>query len=165
MLVLCPWKSKRCTYLLEEVIEGMWWLVMSQMWAVRGFPPLPQLWNVHSTHHSHCQSLFRDADLEKWTVRYGWEELNWICDWSQLRRVSCPVVSDPLGPCGLSPTSLSLFQGILQARILEWITISFSKGSSQPRDWTWVYRIAGRLLPAWITREAQGSQLRPLYKF
>ena len=35
-------------------------------------------------------------------------------------------------------------RGILQARILEWVAFSFSRGSSQPRDWTEVSRIAGR---------------------
>ena len=34
--------------------------------------------------------------------------------------------------------------GILQARILEWVAFPFSRGSSQPRDWTQVSRIAGR---------------------
>ena len=33
--------------------------------------------------------------------------------------------------------------GILQARILEWVAISFSRGSSQPRHWTWVSCTAG----------------------
>ena len=39
----------------------------------------------------------------------------------------------------------SSVQGILQARILEWVAISFSRGFSQPRDWTWVSCFAGRL--------------------
>ena len=34
--------------------------------------------------------------------------------------------------------------GIFQARILEWVAISFSRGSSQPRDWTQVSRIVSR---------------------
>ena len=34
--------------------------------------------------------------------------------------------------------------GILQARILDWVAIPFSRGSSQPRDWTQVSRMAGR---------------------
>ena len=34
--------------------------------------------------------------------------------------------------------------GILQARILEWVAFSFSRGSSQPRDRTQVSRITGR---------------------
>ena len=42
-----------------------------------------------------------------------------------------------------------LSMGILQARILEWIVLSSSRGSSKPRDWTQVSRIAGRLFTAW----------------
>ena len=44
-----------------------------------------------------------------------------------------------------SPPGSSV-HGSLQARILEWVAISFSRGSSQPRDRTWVSCIAGGLL-------------------
>ena len=44
--------------------------------------------------------------------------------------------------------------GILQARILEWVAISFSRGSSQPRDQTRIPHIAGRCFTVWATREA-----------
>ena len=40
-------------------------------------------------------------------------------------------------------------------RILEWVAFSFSRGSSQPRDWTQVSHIAGGFFTGWITREAQ----------
>ena len=53
-----------------------------------------------------------------------------------------PILSDPMD---YSPPGSSV-HGILQARILEWVAISFSRGSSQPRDWTWISRIAGKLL-------------------
>ena len=53
-----------------------------------------------------------------------------------------------------SPQSSSV-HGILQARILEWIVIPFSKGSSWPRDQTQVSCIAGRFFTIWATREAQ----------
>ena len=46
--------------------------------------------------------------------------------------------------------------GILQARILEWVAISYSKGSSWPRNWTCVSCvscIAGRFFTHWATRE------------
>ena len=39
----------------------------------------------------------------------------------------------------------SSVHGILQARILEWVVISFSRGSSQHRDWTRVSHTVGRL--------------------
>ena len=51
-----------------------------------------------------------------------------------------------------SPPSSSVY-GILQARILEWVAIQFSRGSSQPRDWTQVSCIAGRFFTIWATRE------------
>ena len=44
--------------------------------------------------------------------------------------------------------------GILQARILEWVAMPFSRGSSLPRDRTWVSCIAGRSFTVWATREA-----------
>ena len=43
-----------------------------------------------------------------------------------------------------SPAGSSV-HGILQARTMEWVAIPFSRGSSQPRDRTWVSCIAGRL--------------------
>ena len=44
--------------------------------------------------------------------------------------------------------------GILQARILEWVAVPFSRGSSRPRDWTLVSHIDGRFFTSWATREA-----------
>ena len=41
--------------------------------------------------------------------------------------------------------------GISQAKILEWVAIPFSTGSSWPRDQTWVSRIAGRFFTVWTT--------------
>ena len=43
--------------------------------------------------------------------------------------------------------------GILQARILAWIAFPFSRGSSQPRDWTQVSHIAGEFFTRWAIRE------------
>ena len=44
---------------------------------------------------------------------------------------------------------------ILQARILEWVAFPFFRGSSQPRDQTQVFCIAGRFFTSWATREAR----------
>ena len=43
--------------------------------------------------------------------------------------------------------------GIFQVRVLEWVAISFSRGSSLPRDWTQASLIAGRHFTIWATRE------------
>ena len=68
---------------------------------------------------------------------------------------SCPILWDPTD----SSQPESSVHGILQARILEWVAISFSRGSSRFRDWTWVFCIAGRFFTIWATRDApcQGS--------
>ena len=54
--------------------------------------------------------------------------------------------------CSLTGSSV---RGILQARILEWIFNSSSRGSSRPRDRTQVFCVAGRRFTIWATREAQ----------
>ena len=51
----------------------------------------------------------------------------------------------------------SSIHGIFQARILEWVAISFSGRSSQPRDWTRVSCIGGRHFTIWATKEVQRS--------
>ena len=58
-------------------------------------------------------------------------------------------------PVDYSPPGSSV-HGILQARTLEWVAISFSRGSSQPRDQAWVSCIAGRFL----TTEPPGKPFR-----
>ena len=55
--------------------------------------------------------------------------------------------------------------GILQARILEWVAISFSRGSSWPRDQTQASRIAGRCFNLWATKEACTAVNLQLNKF
>ena len=62
---------------------------------------------------------------------------------------SCPT----LRSMDCSPPSSSI-HGILQARILEWVAISFSRGSFQPRDRTHVSHIAGRGFNLCTAREA-----------
>ena len=64
---------------------------------------------------------------------------------------SCPTLCNHVN---CSPPGSSV-HGILQARILEWVAISFSRGSSQPGDQTQVSRIAGRRFNLWATREAE----------
>ena len=66
--------------------------------------------------------------------------------------VLCLVAQLCLTLC--DPTNYTV-HGILQARILEWVTIPFSRGSSQPRDWTQISHIAGGFFSSWATREAQ----------
>ena len=55
----------------------------------------------------------------------------------------------------------SSIHGILQARILEWVAISFSRGSSQPSDRTWVSLIVG--FTVWATGEVLSSHEEVIY--
>ena len=48
----------------------------------------------------------------------------------------------------------NIVHGILQARILQWVTFPFSKGPSQPRDQSQVSHTAGRFFTSWATKEA-----------
>ena len=69
--------------------------------------------------------------------------------------ISSSVMSDSLWPHSLPGSSV---HGIVQARILEWVAIPLSRGSSQPRDLTQVFHFAGRFFTVWATREA--SEIR-----
>ena len=71
---------------------------------------------------------------------------------------SCPTLCKPVD---CSPQSFSV-HGILQARILEWVAISFSRRSSRPRDRTWVSCIAGGCFTFWATTKALGGRVRPV---
>ena len=67
--------------------------------------------------------------------------------------VSHSVMSDSLRPMNCSPPG-SPVHGIFQARILERVAISFSRGSPQPRDRAQVSCTAGGFITDWATREA-----------
>ena len=62
----------------------------------------------------------------------------------------CLTLCDPMD-CSLLDSSV---HGILQERILEWVAIPFSRGSSQPRDRTWASNTAGRFFTVYATRDA-----------
>ena len=73
---------------------------------------------------------------------------------------SCLTLCDPMD-CSPSGSSVN---GTFQARTLECIAISFSKGSSPPRGWIRVFCTAGRFFTAWATREAQSKMTGVLIK-
>ena len=87
------------------------------------------------------------------TSKVGWIGLQsfvsstiFICE-----SVSHSVLSD-CDPINCSTPGSSV-HGILQERILKWLAIPFSRGSSWSRDWTWISCIAGRFFTVWTTRE------------
>ena len=102
--------------------------------------------------------------LKSWYIDN--ENMFWKCFYINMHihiyeteSVSCSVISDFLQPhTPYSPPGSSV-HGILQARILESVAIPFSRRSSQPRDQTQVFHIAGRLFTVWATREPNYKQL------
>ena len=62
----------------------------------------------------------------------------------------CLTLCDPMD-CSLLGSSV---HGVFQARILDWVAISFARESSQCRKQIWVSCIAGRVFNVWATKEA-----------
>ena len=79
-------------------------------------------------------------------ARMNWKRVSFCC---YLVSKSCPTLCDPTD---CSPPGSSVCR-ILQGRILEWVAIPFSRGSSQPRDRTRVSCIGRWILYHWATRE------------
>ena len=74
------------------------------------------------------------------TLLYSRNDHNSVKQYESEVAQSCPTLCNPMD-CSLTGSSV---HGIFQARVLERVAISFSTGSSQPRDRTWVSGIVGR---------------------
>ena len=72
---------------------------------------------------------------------------------------SCPTLWESMD-CSQPGFSV---HGILQARILEWVVSSFSRGSSQPRDRTWVSCILDEYFTVWATVWCKGESENRIY--
>ena len=98
---------------------------------------LPRDWTRVSRIVDRCFTV--RATREVWERKWKWKSLSRV--W-----LFAP-------PWNCSPPGSTVY-GILQARVLEWIAISFSRVSSWPKDHPWVSCIAGRFFIFWATREA-----------
>ena len=134
------------------------------------FPEIPSLRtqvlsNLAAPAHSKPCSWSLTLIYSNYTFHITYEEGNlkssslwsWVHPWIYINgcmcaksRQWCLTPSDPMD--GSLPGSS--VHGILQARVLEWVTISFSRRSSRPSDRTQVSCIAGRFFSNWATREA-----------
>ena len=81
---------------------------------------------------------------------------DFLYNWNSIIVHTCSVVSDSVTPWTVAHQA-PLSTGILQAKILKWVAISYSRGSSQSRNWTWVSYTGRQILYHWATGEA--SQL------
>ena len=122
----------------------VWVVYWTSAWSKRHPYPIEAAGKAMSTWRKQCLFLIcPKAPVDSCDPRFN-QRSKW--KWSR------SVVSTFYGPmdCSLPGSSI---HGIFQARILEWVAISFSTGSSQPRDWTRVSRIVGRRFTVWATRE------------
>ena len=94
-------------------------------------------------------SLNIGAKFSKYTSKSNSKIYQKSYKWSEVAQL-CPTLCDPVD-CSLPGSSV---HWIFQAIVLEWIAISFSRGSYQHRDRTQVSCIAGRFFTVWATREA-----------
>ena len=86
----------------------------------------------------------------------------YVCVYTYMTEWLSTCQSCLCNPMDCSPPGASV-HGILQASVLEWIAIPFSRGSSQLRDWTWVSCAAGRFFYIYIYMYIFSFRFFPLY--
>ena len=107
-----------------------------------------------------CAPIHGVTDSQTWPsdgTELNWRIINFSMNWTLLYNFCCCclVTKSCLTLCDTmdySPTGSSA-HGISQTRILEWVAISFSRGSSKPRNQTHVSCIGRQILYHWATRE------------
>ena len=122
------------------------------LWNLQGrfFPPLPA--SVVVSDPQCCWACGHIA----WLLLYSHTCLSTFSSLSVSVLESVLLFSCRHQSCGTRPTLMpsSSLDYIFQARILEWVAISFCRRSSQPRDRTRVSHIASRHFTIWATRKA-----------
>ena len=99
-----------------------------------------------------CGKLWKRWEYQT-TLPASWQICIQVKKESEISQ-SYPTLCDPMG-FSLPGSSVP---GIFQARVLEWVAISFSRESSQPRDQIQASCIADRHFNIWATREAHAGQ-------
>ena len=94
--------------------------------------------------HEETVETPKDGRIKRKANRFL-EDMTVLCLVTQLS----PSLCDPMD---CSPPGFSV-HGILQVRILQWVVMPFSRGSSQSRDRTQVFHTAGGFFTIWATRE------------
>ena len=113
-----------------------------------GGPGLRRFWYRGRKFRSHDRgAALKVTETVTWGMGLNGAK-QWLGNGAWFRKVESlahPTLCDPMD---CSPPGSSDHE-IFQARILEWVAIAFSRGSSRPRDRTWVSHIVGRCLRLW----------------
>ena len=159
--------TKKGCLLLNEV-PGLVAHTIKQEKEIKGIPIRKKCfvhWTYQCQHHG-CDMVlkfYKMLPLGQGTTRLV---QNWERSTSRLYAVtllesksevaqSCPTLCEPMD---CSPPCSSV-HGVFQVRVLEWVAISFSRGSSRPRDGTQVSHIADGFFIIWATKEDQNGGL------
>ena len=119
-------------------------MFLSKNFAVRLVYNLPPLTTLCS-YRIFLSLYFNNFTMMYFSVGQFCSCPEWVSEVTQ----SCLTLCNPMD-CSLPGSPL---HGILQARVLEWVAISFSRGSSRPTDRTQISHIAGRCFNLWATRD------------
>ena len=115
------------------------------------FPPDPPTYPVFTLWERQQYGVTCWDEMQAFPISWpGWQMLKNLCYFCCLVAKSSLTLCHPMD---CSPPGFSV-HGNLQAKILEWVAISFSRGSSQPRNRTWVSCIADEFFIERVTREA-----------
>ena len=143
LIKIAKWlKENKCEMIAMESTGSFW----KPLWNVFEDEDLNQML-CNAKDMKNVPGKKTDIKDSEWIcdlLQHGLLKASYIPDREQISEVSqsCPTLCDP-SDCSLPGSSV---HGIFQARVLEWVAISFSRGSSQCRDRTPVSRIAGRCL-------------------
>ena len=130
---LLPWGIYPCLCITDSLYLFCCSILINLFWRI--IPP---------------QSCISFSYTTTW-ISHNWEYIYQVYAWVSEVAQLCPTFCNPVN---CSPPASSIL-GILQARILECVVISFSRGTSRCSDQTQVSHIAGRCFKLWATREAQ----------
>ena len=161
LTIIIPWHSHDRSKTFFLVSESSIFVVCNQRTLVINLPSLlavPQAASVPkplTVVHSVTSSATASCPYSI-AFQIGWSVLPAVPA-NELGKVkvaqSCPTLCDPRD---------YTVHGNLQARILEWAAFPFSRGSSQPRDWTQIFCTAGGFFTSWAIREAHESGNLPV---
>ena len=114
---------------------------------------------VISSSSKHNLPMLVGSNLHSFYILFNYQ---WLSSFAVSVLCCAKLCLTLCNPVGCSPPGSSV-HGILQARILEWVAMASSRGSSQPRDQTHIPCIsctAGGCFTCWATREAQNGGRR-----